>query len=106
MKESLADLMVSTLGVSTSPSAASPSPTLLYRDLLNVVGCLNIDPDSRELDIKRFVSRSDPIERINYSFPDIPLVATQLNAAGCLLYMVRLYQFANLRCMISALIPP
>ncbi|KAL7562649.1 hypothetical protein ACA910_006342 [Epithemia clementina (nom. ined.)] len=91
MQESLADLMVSTLGVATSPSASSTSPALMYQDLLNVVGCLNIDPESRQLDIKRFVSRGDTIERINYSYPQLPLMAVHLNAAGCLLYMMNYY---------------
>ena len=88
MKESLADLMISTLGVATSPSAQSPSPALLLQDLTNVVNNLNIDPGTRALDIKRFLPRGDDVERFNYSHPELPLVALKLNALGSLVYMV------------------
>lgn len=89
MKESMADLMISTLAVATA--AARPSPVLLFHDLTNVVAAVNVDPESRTQDIKRFLTRGDPIERINYNYPELPQIGILLNAMGCFLFNMNYY---------------
>ena len=89
MKESLADLMISSLAVGASVSTpASDKNEFMFSELKNVINSINISPDSRTADIKRFL-RTSGGEPINYYYPELPPIALQLNAMGCFLYMVR-----------------
>jgi len=91
MEESMADLMISTLAVASSSSAASPSPALLFNDLTNVTDSLNIDPSNAKVDIKRFTPKGESIERLNYYYPELPQIGIVLNAVGCFLFQMNFY---------------
>eukprot|EP00522_Entomoneis_paludosa_P001098 CAMPEP_0172466868 /NCGR_PEP_ID=MMETSP1065-20121228/57300_1 /TAXON_ID=265537 /ORGANISM="Amphiprora paludosa, Strain CCMP125" /LENGTH=1447 /DNA_ID=CAMNT_0013223813 /DNA_START=92 /DNA_END=4435 /DNA_ORIENTATION=- len=91
MQESMADLMISALAVAASTAAAGPSPALLFNDLTHVTSSINVDPESRILDIKRFNPKVGSVERMNYYHPELPQIGIALNAMGCFLFQMNYY---------------
>lgn len=93
MSVPMSDVMVRTLA--TALTVPGMQTTLALQEEAAVASAVSVDPESRQIVLKRLLKGQKPksvVERTSFSIPDLPPVAFQLNRVTCFLYMVSHHQ--------------
>jgi hypothetical protein len=87
----MSDVMVRTLATGlTGAMDAAP----VSQDEAAVASAVSVDPESRQIVLKRLLKGQQPksvVERTSFSIPDLPPLAFRLNRVTCFLYMVSIF---------------